>query len=97
VAKASTATVVTMPGFPENTHTNTALFLFLPGVYEFLQNGKIAIDHPDFRNLNYKKSLIKMLSHSSTEEAYTHSFKVSVHNGPYLQYFIYFKTFKWVQ
>ena len=51
---------------------------FSSGVFEFLQNGKIPTDHPDFRSLDYKKSLLKMLSHSPSEEFYTHSFKVRI-------------------
>ena len=51
---------------------------YVAGVFEFLQNGKISAEHPDFRNLSYKKCLTKMLSHASDEDAYTHSFKVYV-------------------
>jgi len=38
--------------------------------------GKIPSDHPEFKNLPYRKCLMKMLSHSSEGE-YTHPFKLA--------------------
>ena len=46
------------------------------GVIEYIQQGKIRVDHPDFRKLAYKKSLCKMISHSPDEEMYNHKFQL---------------------
>jgi CCR4-NOT transcription complex subunit 6 len=47
------------------------------GVVEYLQNGRIRADHVDFKDLLYKSTLQKMLSHSTNEQHYTHPFKLS--------------------
>ena len=46
------------------------------GVVQYLLDGKIPIDHKDFKKLHYKNALTKMLSHSANEQSYTHAFKV---------------------
>lgn len=47
------------------------------GVVEYLQEGHIRVDHKDFKDLSYKRSLCKMISHSANEESYTHTFRLS--------------------
>ena len=47
------------------------------GVVQYLQDGRISTDHKDFKNIAYKNTLKKMLSHSPNQESYTHAFKVS--------------------
>ena len=46
------------------------------GVVQYLLDGKISTHHKDFKNLSYKNTLTKMLSHSPNQEFYTHAFKV---------------------
>ena len=46
------------------------------GVVEFLSEGKISTNHPDFKNFDYMTTLIKMLNHSRDKDYYTHAFKV---------------------
>lgn len=60
------------------------------GVIEFLSTGRVAMDHPDFKELGYKSCLQKISSHnssnncdtssttsSSSPNEFTHSFKLA--------------------
>ena len=46
------------------------------GVIEFLSTGRIAADHPDFKELGYQDCL-KRLSSSETKNEFTHPFKIA--------------------
>lgn len=65
------------------------------GVVEYLEKGLISADHTDFKELKYKTTLEKMLSHSTNAQSYTHGFKLaSVFNTDIMPYTNYTYDFK---
>jgi len=46
------------------------------GVIEFMKNGKVAVNHPEFKDIGYKDCLFKMLSHSNNDQHFTHAFEL---------------------
>lgn len=47
------------------------------GVIEFINNGKVAVNHPEFKDIGYKECLLKMLSHTNNDQQFTHAFQLS--------------------
>jgi len=47
------------------------------GVIEFIKNGRVSTSHPDLKDIGYAECLMKMLSHSSNEKDFIHSFQLA--------------------